>query len=96
MHLCRIMRRGAVCVPHVDENFCQGKLNLFMAVRGRTVSCRKRDSSFFPAAWMSRDSWQDVKCGPPRIVIFQSDCQSSIIFFFLKIDFRKGDRSLNR
>ncbi|GBO01248.1 hypothetical protein AVEN_209431-1 [Araneus ventricosus] len=52
------------------------------------VSCKKEDFFPFPVAWLSRDSWRDVKCGPLRIFIFPV-CLPVLHHFFLKVDFRK-------
>ncbi|GBN15144.1 hypothetical protein AVEN_138871-1 [Araneus ventricosus] len=67
--LCHIMQRSAVCVS-TWAICCQGKAKPFQ-VRGKwAVSYEKQDFFPFPVARLSRDSWLDVKCGPPRIFIF--------------------------
>ncbi|GBM03880.1 hypothetical protein AVEN_185386-1 [Araneus ventricosus] len=63
------MQRSAVCVS-TWAICCRGKVKAFQ-MRGKlSVSCEKQDFFSFPVAWLNRDSWQDVKCGPPRIFIF--------------------------
>ncbi|GBM21517.1 hypothetical protein AVEN_85330-1 [Araneus ventricosus] len=90
--LCSVMQSCAVCVS-TWAICCRGKIKPFQVREKRAVSCKKQDFFPFPVAWLSRDSWQDVKCGPPVSSSFQSDCQSSIIFF-LKIDFGKDIEAL--
>ncbi|GBO40386.1 hypothetical protein AVEN_180464-1 [Araneus ventricosus] len=78
--LCRLMQRRAVCVS-TCAICCRCKVKPFQ-VRGKwVVSCRKRDFFPFPAAWMSRDSWQDVKCGPSRMYLLPSLTASPPLFF---------------
>ncbi|GBM73319.1 hypothetical protein AVEN_246382-1 [Araneus ventricosus] len=77
--LCRIMQRSAICVS-TWAICCRGKVKPFQARGKWTVSCKKQDFFPFPVAWLSRDSWQDVKCGLPVFSSSQSAGQSSIIF----------------
>ncbi|GBL75639.1 hypothetical protein AVEN_154954-1 [Araneus ventricosus] len=71
---------------------CRCKVKSFQGRGKWAVSCKKQDKKQdffpFPVAWLSRDSWQNVKCGPPRIIIFPIGLP---VFhhFFLKIDIRK-------
>ncbi|GBM27663.1 hypothetical protein AVEN_49963-1 [Araneus ventricosus] len=81
--LCRIMQRSAICVP-TWAICCRCKVKPFQVQGKWTVSYKKQDLFPFPVAWLSQDSWQDLRASPSS----QSDCQSSIIFF-LKINFRK-------
>ncbi|GBO40036.1 hypothetical protein AVEN_211634-1 [Araneus ventricosus] len=78
--LCRIMQRSTICVSTWAIG-CRGKVKPFQVRRKWAVSCKKQDFFPFPVAWLSRDSWQDVKCGPPVFSSSQSDCQSSSMFF---------------
>ncbi|GBL87250.1 hypothetical protein AVEN_270522-1 [Araneus ventricosus] len=90
--LCCIMQRSAVCAS-TWAICCGGKIKPFQVRWKWAAFCEKQDLFPFPAAWMSRNFWQDVKYGPPVSSSSQSDCRSSIIFI-LKIDFKKEIGSL--
>ncbi|GBN14590.1 hypothetical protein AVEN_25803-1 [Araneus ventricosus] len=66
---CRKMQRSAVRAS-TWAICCRGKIKRFQVREKWVVSCEKHDFFPFPAAWMSRDSWQEVECGPPRIFAF--------------------------
>ncbi|GBN62297.1 hypothetical protein AVEN_36307-1 [Araneus ventricosus] len=89
--LCNIMQRSAVCVS-TWAICCRGKVKPFQVREKWQVSSKKgvagKDFFPFPATGRVETLGRVLNVDLPVSSSFQSDCQSSIIFY-LKIDFRK-------